>query len=132
MIRCWGVLGFGIVCLSLFAGCTAIQGKVVTARLGDAVMAAASEAKRAGASQLTYEASVTNTAEGGGSAAIVVPTSPVSYSLAGKASQAATTKVIVTVPLTSPSQAKAIRTFERSTPELYELDLSTLNARRIQ
>lgn len=114
-----------LLCVSLaVTSCTGLPpGKSETVRLEDAIIAAAKSAKAAGASKLTYEATITTNKET--QATVVVPVGPLAPSLGGKITSAVGSKITVEVP---------IQTAAAATPsgQKFEINNQTLEFHAIQ
>lgn len=77
--------------------CNIAPPEIATVPLGDAVIAFAKEARRAGANQMTYTASVTVAKYG--EASLAVPVGPASVGIGGNTSKEATSTVEIVVPI---------------------------------
>lgn len=96
--------------------------EVNTVKLGDAIISAAKEARRAGATKLTYTASVSAT--DAADAAVVVPIGNLSPGFGFSRNRTTTSKVVIDVPIQAVAK-------KRVSGEQYRLNLRTLNAQKI-
>ena len=108
------------VCASLLPSCCLTKPPVVeTTSLRDAVIAAAKEAKAAGAKTLQYEASITTTSKG--EVSVVIPLGAYAPSFGGSVQQAVGSKVVITVEIDSTAR-------KQPSGVNYLLDTRTLEA----